>query len=385
MFRGHQLAVLAVAVLDDSHIVTGSLDNTARVWDVRTGQEIAPPLEHQAAVTSVAVTPDRTAMITGSRDGGVRIWNAATHAKVAEFKAHDRFVTAIALAATEDGPRIITGSSDGTARLWHLLPVGQALIDQAKASVVRCLSPAQRVRYYLPQMQPRWCGGEGKYPYNSVSALIEGRRLLVGGKVDEASALFKEQLGRSSGSAVNDAWAKAYIELGRNHLRAQRNPDAEAMFAEALKRDPSSNGRIDAEWVDAFIARGSTLLRERKDDEASRPFADAVKRNPSASTRIEAEWATAFFVRGKDLLVEGKVDEAKSVFAEALKHDPSAASRINTAWVPPTSLSDQSWCGKRKMTRRTSHSPGRCARILRGKQTPVPNGRSYIGRGREFS
>ena len=207
------------------------------------------------------------------------------------------------------------------------------MIDQAKASVVRCLSPAQRARYYLPQMQPRWCGGEGKYPYDSVSALIEGRRLLVGGKVDEASALFKEQLGRSSGSAVNDAWAKAYIELGRNHLRAQRNPDAEAMFAEALKRDPSSNGRIDAEWVDAFIARGSTLLRERKDDEASRTFADAIKRDPSASTRIEAEWATAFFVRGKDLLVEGKVDEAKSVFAEALKRDPSAASRINTAWV----------------------------------------------------
>ena len=148
MFKGHQLAVLAVAVLDDSHIVTASLDNTARVWDVLTGRTPRP--EHQAAVTSVAGTPDRTAIITGSRDGVV-IWNAATHAKVAEFKAHDRFVTAIALAATEDGPRIITGSSDGTARLWHLLPVGQALIDQAKASVVRCLSPAQRVRYYLPK------------------------------------------------------------------------------------------------------------------------------------------------------------------------------------------------------------------------------------------
>ena len=58
---------------------------------------IAPPIEHQAAVTSVAVTPDRTAIITGSRYGGARIWDAATHAKVAEFKAHDRFVTAIAL------------------------------------------------------------------------------------------------------------------------------------------------------------------------------------------------------------------------------------------------------------------------------------------------
>ena len=68
----------------------------------------------------------------------MRIWHAGSYEEFAQIKAHERFVTAIALAATEDGPRIITGSSDGTARLWHLLPVGQALIDQAKASVVCC-------------------------------------------------------------------------------------------------------------------------------------------------------------------------------------------------------------------------------------------------------
>lgn len=336
--KGHQLAITAVAVLDDNHVVTGSFDNTARVWDVRTGQAVAVLEGHQAAVTAVAVTPDSTAIITGSRDGNVRIWDAATHDKVAEFKAHDLFVTAIAVVPTDDGPRIFTGSSDRTARLWHLLPVGQALIDQAKASVVRCLSPAQRAHYFLPPTRPRWCGSGEKYPYDSVSALIEGRRLLVGGKVDEAQTLFKAQLGRNSDGAVNQAWAGAYLESGRNHLKAQRDDDAGAMFAEALKRDPSANAHIDAEWVDAYMARGRALLRAGQDNEATARFADAVKRDPSASGRVETEWATIYFVRGNDFLSAGKVDDAERVFAESLKHDPSKASSVDIAWVAAFTL-----------------------------------------------
>src|SRR6185369_12607938 len=160
------------------------------------------------------VTPDGAVIITGSRDGTTRIWDARTYEELARIKAHERFVTAVALVPALDGLRIVTGSSDGTARLWELLPVGQALIDYAKTSVVRCLSPAQRERYYLPPTQPRWCGSGEKYPYDSVSAMIEGRRLLIDGKVNDAKALFTEAARRNSGGAVNQTWAGAYIEYG---------------------------------------------------------------------------------------------------------------------------------------------------------------------------
>ena len=94
--RGHQSTVMAVTALDDSRVVTGSLDKTARVWDVRTGREIAPLKGHQAAVTAVAVTPDRTAIITGSRDGTVRIWDAETYKELAGVQSA-RGVTALAV------------------------------------------------------------------------------------------------------------------------------------------------------------------------------------------------------------------------------------------------------------------------------------------------
>jgi hypothetical protein len=66
---------------------------------------------------------------------------------------------------TPDGTRIVTGSSDTTARIWDLFPSGQALIDDAKNAVPRCLTSAERKRYYLPPEPPRWCTEMKKWPY----------------------------------------------------------------------------------------------------------------------------------------------------------------------------------------------------------------------------
>ena len=331
--KGHQSTVTAVTALDDVRVVTGSLDKTARVWDVRTGRELAQLKGHQAAVTAVVVTPDGAVIITGSRDGTTRIWDARTYEELARIKAHERFVTAVALVPALDGLRIVTGSSDGTARLWELLPVGQALIDYAKTSVVRCLSPAQRERYYLPPTQPRWCGSGEKYPYDSVSAMIEGRRLLIDGKVNDAKALFTEAARRNSDGAVNQTWAGAYIEYGRHQLAEQQDDEARVMFAEALKRDPSASGRIDAQWADAYVARGRALLRQRKDDEARTIFAEALKLDPSAASRIDAAWVVIYGLRGTRLMREAKIKEADIVFTEALRQYPSQGAHINTEWA----------------------------------------------------
>jgi WD40 repeat protein/tetratricopeptide (TPR) repeat protein len=335
-FKGHQLPVTAVAVLNQDLVVSGSLDKTARVWEARNGREVIQLKGHQAAVTAVAVTPDGAAIVTGSRDGTVRIWDAKTFELLALIKAHERFVTAVALARTADGLRIVTGSNDKTARLWHVLPLGQALIDDAKTSAIRCLSPAQRNRYFLPPARPGWC--DEKYPFEQASALIEGRRLLIDDKEDEAKALFTEALGRDSSGIVDQTWANAYIEHGRKQLAARQDDVAKAKFAEALKRDTSAQRRIDAEWADAYVARGRALLRAGKDEEAAIIFAEAMKRDPSANTRIGAEWGVAYFARGKAFLVAGKVNDAKSAFAEALKRDPSKASAIKDAWVTAYTL-----------------------------------------------
>jgi WD40 repeat protein len=108
------------------------------------------------------VTPDGSRIVTGSEDRTARIWDASKSEELARLTGHQDVVSSVAV--TPDGSRIITGSAD--ARIWKLFPYGQALIDDAKNVVPRCLTSAERDRYYLPQEPPRWCTEMKKWPYS---------------------------------------------------------------------------------------------------------------------------------------------------------------------------------------------------------------------------
>ena len=51
---------------DGSRVVTASEDNTARLWDAKTGAALATLSGHTAAVTSAAFSPDGSRIVTAS-------------------------------------------------------------------------------------------------------------------------------------------------------------------------------------------------------------------------------------------------------------------------------------------------------------------------------
>ena len=115
--KGHSDSVTSVAVTPDSaRVITGSYDTTARIWDARSGQEIAQLKGHTGRVNAVAVTPDGNRIVTTAHDATARIWDALTGTGIAELKGHTGLITS--LAATPDNTRVITASLDGTTRLW---------------------------------------------------------------------------------------------------------------------------------------------------------------------------------------------------------------------------------------------------------------------------
>ena len=117
VLEGHEGRVNSVVVTPDgARIVTGSQDNTARIWDVKTGTEIAVLEGHEGPVYSVPVTPDGARIITGSFDKTARIWDAKTGAQIAALEGHKGGVWSVAM--TPDGALIVTGSQDGTLRSW---------------------------------------------------------------------------------------------------------------------------------------------------------------------------------------------------------------------------------------------------------------------------
>src|SRR5207253_4543543 len=58
--------------------LTGSMDYTARLWEVATGQPIGPPLRHGNWVLAVAFSPDGQTIVTGGGGQAARLWRIAT-------------------------------------------------------------------------------------------------------------------------------------------------------------------------------------------------------------------------------------------------------------------------------------------------------------------
>ena len=97
-------------------LLTGSLDNTARLWDIASGKEIRRFTGHTAAVYAVDFTPDGHYAITGSADRSARVWDLTSPLEADTLEGQISFVYAVDF--SPDGSRIFTGSADGTGRLW---------------------------------------------------------------------------------------------------------------------------------------------------------------------------------------------------------------------------------------------------------------------------
>ena len=71
----HSSTVNSVAYSPDgTKIISGSLDNTIKIWDANTGQCLQTLEGHLDEVTSVAYSPDGTKIISGSWDETIKIW-----------------------------------------------------------------------------------------------------------------------------------------------------------------------------------------------------------------------------------------------------------------------------------------------------------------------
>jgi WD40 repeat protein len=105
---------------DGTRIVTASWQNqTARLWNAVTGQEITILDRHENGLTSASFSPDGARIVTTSWDRTARLWDAITGKEITVLRGHEDWVQSASFSS--DGTRIITSSYDGTARLWETL------------------------------------------------------------------------------------------------------------------------------------------------------------------------------------------------------------------------------------------------------------------------
>jgi WD40 repeat protein len=150
---------LAVAVTaaafspDGSRIATGSLD-LVRLWDANSGTMVRSMPGHSSAIAAVAFSPDGSRLASGSWDATARLWDADNGAQIAILRGHFGWVNTVAF--SPDGTRLVTASNDGTTRIWELPPRCQELIDSAGKRSSRQFSALDRAHFFLDPEPSGW-------------------------------------------------------------------------------------------------------------------------------------------------------------------------------------------------------------------------------------
>jgi WD40 repeat protein len=120
--EGHSGGVLAITVLNHRRILSASLDETLRVWDLESRSSLFTLRGHRYGINAVTALSWHRAVSAGA-DKTLRLWDTANGKALRILEGHTSGVHGI---TNLDGTRIISASSDETLRAWNL-ETGQSL------------------------------------------------------------------------------------------------------------------------------------------------------------------------------------------------------------------------------------------------------------------
>ena len=119
LLQGHTGTVFHSTFSPDSqYVLTSSSDKTARLWEVPTGKLIRVFKGHQQGIYHAAFSPDGKIIATASQDHTARLWDVATGDLINVLAGHHDWVKQVAFSPS--GWRLVTASGDKTARVWEV-------------------------------------------------------------------------------------------------------------------------------------------------------------------------------------------------------------------------------------------------------------------------
>lgn len=115
-------------------IVSGSDDQTLKVWSSVTGHCINTLEGHTGGVWSSQLSPEDI-VVSGSTDRTLKVWRAHSGELMHTLEGHMSTVRCLAL----DGHRVVSGSRDTTLRLWDIYDGMCLNVFAGHGAAVRCV------------------------------------------------------------------------------------------------------------------------------------------------------------------------------------------------------------------------------------------------------
>lgn len=119
--KGHTHFVNSVqgARRGDQLLVSGSDDNTVKVWDARKRFAIHT-LDNAFQVTAVCFNDTAECLISGGIDNDIKVWDIRRNEVIYTLRGHSDTITGVAL--SPDGSYVLSNSMDNTLRIWDIRP-----------------------------------------------------------------------------------------------------------------------------------------------------------------------------------------------------------------------------------------------------------------------
>ncbi|KAF8803573.1 WD40 repeat-like protein [Phlegmacium glaucopus] len=93
-------------------LISGSLDNTIKLWDIDTAKAVQTYFGHIEGVWGVA--SDKMRLVSGSHDRTIKVWSRENGSCTSTLVGHEAAVSCLALG--ED--KLVSGSDDSTVKIW---------------------------------------------------------------------------------------------------------------------------------------------------------------------------------------------------------------------------------------------------------------------------
>jgi len=133
VLKGHDDHVITCLQFSGNRIVSGSDDNTLKVWSAMTGKCLRTLVGHTGGVWSSQMASN--VIVSGSTDRTLKVWNAESGTCVHTLYGHTSTVRCMHL----HGSKVVSGSRDATLRMWDV-ETGECLhVLVGHVAAVRCV------------------------------------------------------------------------------------------------------------------------------------------------------------------------------------------------------------------------------------------------------